>query len=50
MRGTSRAGYAYVAIGIAFMGIGLNGRRAFLAIGAAFFVIGIIAIRRSRTL
>jgi hypothetical protein len=42
----SRAGYPFVAIGIAFMAIGISGKRAFIAIGLAFLVIGFITLRR----
>ena len=47
MRRIGRAGYPFIAIGIAFMAIGFSGRRAFIAIGAAFLVIGIVTLRRS---
>jgi hypothetical protein len=47
MRRIGRAGYPFIAIGIAFMAIGFSGRRAFIAIGAAFLIIGIITLRRS---
>jgi hypothetical protein len=41
-----RAGYPFVAIGIAFMAIGISGNRAFIAIGLAFLAIGIGTLRR----
>ena len=41
-----RAGYPFVAIGIAFMAIGIIGKRAFIAIGLAFLVIGYLTLRR----
>jgi hypothetical protein len=41
-----RAGYPFVAIGIAFMAIGISGKRAFIAIGLAFLVIGFLTLRR----
>jgi len=47
MRRIGRAGYPFIAIGIAFMAIGFSGRRALIAIGAAFLIIGFIALRRN---
>jgi hypothetical protein len=41
-----RAGYPFVAIGIAFMAIGISGKKAFIAIGLAFLVIGFVTLRR----
>ena len=41
-----RAGYPFIAIGIAFMAIGISGKRAFIAIGLAFLVIGYLTLRR----
>jgi hypothetical protein len=41
-----RSGYPFVAIGIAFLAIGISGRKAFLAIGLAFLVIGFLTLRR----
>jgi hypothetical protein len=32
---------AFIAIGIAFLAIGLSGQNAFIGIGAAFLAIGI---------
>ena len=39
---------AFLAIGIAFITIGLNGNGAFVSIGCAFLVIGIAGIARNR--
>lgn len=39
---------AFLAIGIAFITIGLNGNGAFVSIGCAFLVIGIASIARSK--
>ena len=41
------AGAPFLAIGIAFLAIGLSGNRAFIAIGAAFIVIAFIRMRRA---
>jgi hypothetical protein len=41
-----RAGYPLVAIGIAFIAIGISGRRTFIAIGLAFLAIGFVTLRR----
>ncbi len=41
-----RAGYPFIAIGIAFLAIGFSTRRAFMVIGAAFLILGIITLRR----
>ncbi len=39
---------AFLAIGIAFITIGMSGNSAFIPIGCAFIVIGIAGIARSR--
>jgi hypothetical protein len=46
MRRIGRAGYPFVALGVAFIAIGISGRRAFIAIGLVFLVIGFITLRR----
>ncbi|HEY6802983.1 MAG TPA: hypothetical protein VI306_05325 [Pyrinomonadaceae bacterium] len=46
MRRIGRAGYPFIALGIAFMAIGISGRRTFIAIGLVFLAIGIVTLRR----
>lgn len=41
-----RAGYPFIAIGVAFVAIGFSGHRAFIAIGLVFLVLGILTLRR----
>jgi hypothetical protein len=46
MKRNGMAGYPIIAMGIAFLAIGFNGRKAFIAIGLAFMLIGIVMLRR----
>lgn len=42
------SGAAFLAIGIAFLGIGLSGQTPFIAIGAAFVAIGFGMMRQAK--
>lgn len=44
-----KAPYAFIALGIAFIAIGVASQRAFLYIGIAFLVIAFIGLFRSRS-
>ena len=44
----SGAGVPFLAIGIAFIALGISGQRAFLAIGVAFLAVGAALIFRQR--
>jgi len=46
MTKVGRAGYPFIAIGIAFVAIGFSGRKPFLVIGLAFLAIGFVLLRR----
>jgi hypothetical protein len=46
MRRIGRAGYPFVALGVAFIAIGASGRRSFIAIGLVFLAIGLLTLRR----
>jgi hypothetical protein len=46
---TARRGIPFLGIAIAFLVVGLTGRRAFLAIGLAFLVIGVVFMARQRS-
>ncbi len=39
---------AFLAIGLAFIAIGLSGQKAFIAIGIVFLVLALLRIRRKR--
>ena len=40
-------GFAMLAIGIAFLVLGITGQRAFLGVGPVFLVIGMVFIARA---
>jgi hypothetical protein len=44
-----KAPYAFIALGIAFIAIGISGQRALLFIGIAFLVIAFIGLFRFRS-
>ena len=44
-----KAPYAFIALGIAFIAIGVSTKRAFLFIGIAFLVIAFAGLLRSRS-
>ena len=44
----SKSGLPFIAIGTAFLAIGISGRRAFLYIGIVFLIIGMIMLTRTR--
>ena len=46
MATSKNMGYPFLAIGLAFLILGISGRRAFVAIGLAFLVIGFVSLRR----
>ena len=46
MKKVGPIGYPFVTIGIAFIAIGITGRRTFLAIGIAFIALGFVLLRR----
>jgi len=46
MRRIGRAGYPFIAIGVAFIAIGISGRRTFILAGLAFLAVGFITLRR----
>ena len=48
MSTTQRPAFAFITIGIAFIGLGLSGRSAFLFIGITFVILGIAFLRRRR--
>lgn len=47
MRKLGLAGYPFIAIGIAFIAIGLTRTRAFIGIGVAFLILGSLLLKRS---
>jgi hypothetical protein len=48
MKRAETPGIVFIALGAAFVAIGISGQRAFLAIGVAFLVIGFAIFFRQR--
>jgi hypothetical protein len=46
MKRAGAPGIVFVALGAAFVAIGIPGQRAFLAIGLAFLVVGFVIVFR----
>ncbi len=44
----SKRGIPFIALGTAFLGIGIAGQRTFLYVGIVFLLIGILLLRRTR--
>jgi hypothetical protein len=44
----ARAATPFIVIGIAFLALGMSGRRAFLYVGVVFMIVGILRARRAR--
>lgn len=42
-------GVPFLVVGLAFLILGVSGRRAFLTIGLAFLVLGMVLMARQRT-
>ncbi|HZG54537.1 MAG TPA: hypothetical protein VEZ40_20715 [Pyrinomonadaceae bacterium] len=40
----SKRGIPFIALGTAFLGIGMTGQRTFLYVGIAFLIIGLVAL------
>lgn len=45
----SKSGIPFIALGTAFLGIGIVGQRTFLYVGIAFLIIGLLLLRRTRS-
>jgi len=45
----SKRGIPFIALGTAFLGIGIAGQRTLLYVGIVFLIIGIILLRRTRS-
>jgi hypothetical protein len=43
-----KPGIPFLAMGVAFLAIGVSGQRAFLGIGAAFLAIGVALLVRQK--
>jgi len=48
MKNSQISGFAFIALAIAFLAIGISTQRVFIGIAIAFLVIGIIFIVRSK--
>jgi hypothetical protein len=48
MKRPGAPGTVFVALGVAFIAIGISGQRAFIAIGAAFLAVGLVLVARNR--
>jgi hypothetical protein len=44
----SKRAFPFIAIGTAFLGLGLAGRRPFIFVGVVFIVLGIALLKGSR--
>jgi hypothetical protein len=42
----SKRGIPFIALGTAFLGIGLAGQRTFLYVGIVFLIIGLVLLKR----
>jgi len=45
----SKRGIPFIALGTAFLGIGLASQRTFIYVGIVFLIIGLVLMRRTRT-
>jgi glucose dehydrogenase len=45
---TLRAGFPFIALGVAFIALGAAGSRTFLYVGIVFVVVGFILLARAR--
>jgi hypothetical protein len=44
----SKRGIPFIALGTAFLGIGITGRRTFLYVGIVFLIIGVVLLKLTR--
>lgn len=44
----SKRGIPFIALGTAFLGIGIAGQRAFIYVGLVFLILGVVLLRRKR--
>ncbi|MCA1565565.1 MAG: hypothetical protein LC803_07990 [Acidobacteria bacterium] len=44
----SKRGIPFIALGTAFLGIGLTGQRTLLYVGIVFLIIGLLLLKRTR--
>lgn len=44
----SKRGIPFIALGTAFLGIGITGQRTFIYVGLVFLIIGVVLLRRTR--
>jgi hypothetical protein len=44
----SKRGLPFIALGTAFLGIGIAGQRTFLYIGIAFLLVGLLLLKPTR--
>jgi hypothetical protein len=45
----SKRGIPFIALGTAFLGIGIASRRTFIYVGVVFLIIGVVLLRRTRS-
>ena len=48
MSNIPRRAIPFIAVGTAFLGVGLTGRRSFVFVGIVFLVIGVLMLRGRR--
>ncbi|HEX8422118.1 MAG TPA: hypothetical protein VF634_01840 [Pyrinomonadaceae bacterium] len=44
----SKRGIPFIALGTAFLGIGIASQRTFIYVGLVFLILGIVLLRRTR--
>ncbi len=44
----SKRGIPFIALGTAFLGIGVTGQRIFLYVGIVFLIVGALLLKRTR--
>lgn len=44
----SKRGIPFIALGTAFLGVGITSQRAFLYVGIVFLIIGVVLLKRTR--
>ena len=45
----SKRGIPFIALGTAFLGIGIASQRTFIYVGVVFLIIGLVLLRRTRS-
>jgi len=43
---SQRAGFPFIALGLAFIALGVSGSRSFFGVGIVFLILGIVLLKR----